>query len=532
MSERFGEILSQSGNKRGTDDRVLANVPAQQRDLVLTGMRWSVWLSSLAVPCGAAINLLLARVSPETIGTYGLLGVYTGLTATFLYFGGDAVLMRFIPECSRETRLSFLFSYLLVVVAVLVPWLVFAYLCPAAVGWVLGEDANGWFGFLILCLAPVPISFMMVVACLKGMLEIRASQTLAKSLPIISLLVYGLLFLVARPLLASHPTAIIWGVYLGLTGVLLIVGAVYVLRLCGRPQVRFYLPSGFWRYAFDTQQVSAVYYLNRVDYVLVLNFGGLAMLGRYVAVMTVAAVVPKMSALVMDTLLPSLTNMIAARNHSGAGQVFMLHMRVLLLVTVALTCAIMLLAVPITSAMGAKYRSVEGLITLMAMFQGIASPGLFGGTLLASIGRQRLAVWTGLLNLALFSFIFIGTWHRWNLSGAIVAYGLAILVSNSTLMAIALRTATIYPSIGGLWLKAALVQVAVGVIAFWPIPRGLTITVLVWLGGMALFFWLAHYNVAEIEGLVRTFAPNFSLRLRQALAAHAEKTVEPGVASD
>jgi O-antigen/teichoic acid export membrane protein len=493
----------------GTGTAVLSDVPAHQRQRVLSGMRWSVWLSAFAVPFGAAINLLLARVGPEAIGVYGLLSVYIGLITAFFYFGGDTVVIKFTPDCSEEDRASFLLSYLVVILIVLIPWLVFAYFCPTAVRLVLGKSVGDRTDFLLLCLAPSPIVFHMVVASLKGMLEIRFSQALAKLLPIISLLAYGLIFVIARPLLASHPTSVIWGIYLGLTGVLATIGARRVFRLCGRPRIRFHLPPGFWRYAFDTQQVGIVNFLtNRIDYVLVLNFGGLVVLGHYVAIMAVAATVPMMNGLFMDTLLPSLTNTIAAGNHRAAAQVFTMHMRILFLVVVAVSCAIMVLAVPATLVMGAKYRSIAGLIILMTMIQGIASPGAFGGTLLSSVGRQRLAVWTGLLDVALFSTLFLGTWHRWNLTGAVMAYGLAILVSNSALMAIALRTAPIYPSIMGLWLKAALVQTGVGIMALWWMPLGPVTAVLIWVAAMVTFLRLSHYDGPEFKLLAQTFIPS------------------------
>ena len=103
---------------------VLGDVPEHQRHRILSGMRWTVWLSAIAVPFSVAVNLLLARVGPETLGVYGLLSVYVTLTSAFLYFGGDTVVMRYIPECRPEERASFLVSYLAVIFAVMSGWLV------------------------------------------------------------------------------------------------------------------------------------------------------------------------------------------------------------------------------------------------------------------------------------------------------------------------------------------------------------------------------------------------------------------------
>jgi len=214
-----------------------------------------------------------------------------------------------------------------------------------------------------------------------------------------------------------------------------------------------------------------------------------------------------MNNLFMDTLLPSLTNMIASRNARGAGQVFMIHMRILFLITVAAGCAVMLLAAPAAEVMGPKYRSVEGLIVLMTMFQCIASPGAYGGTLLSSIGRQRLAIWTGLLDAAMFSALFLATWHRCNLTSAVIAYGLALLFSNCLLMTIALKTEPMFPSIAGLWFKAALVQTGVGAVAMWWMPRGPLATLFIWAAALTVFLWASHYEQREWKLLVRMFGP-------------------------
>lgn len=516
-------------DKRGA---ILAHLPEHQRHRILSGMRWTVWLSALAIPFSVSVNLLLARVGPETIGVYGLLSVYIGLTSAFLYFGGDTVVVRYIPECGREDRASFLVSYLVVILAVMSGWLVFAWFCPAAIRLAFGETYDGGFDFLLLCLSVIPITFAMVVASLKGMLEIRVSQLLTKLLTIGSLAIYATIFVFDRTLLSVDPTAIIWSVYLGLSAILGVIGAVKVVRLCGTPRLRWFLPAGFWSYAFSTQQVSVASFLaNRLDYVLIVNFGGLRLLGQYVAITVVASTVPIMSGFFMDTLLPALTNTVAARNYAGAAQVFTVHMRILLLVTTAMSCAVMVLAVPTTAIMGSKYGSLGGLIIFMTAVYGIASPGSIGGTLLSSIGRQQLGVWVRILNLCLFVCLFLPLWQRWDLTGAVVAYGVALVAANLTLMTIALRTARIFPSISGLWLKSAAVQAMVSFAALWWMPLGLASAALTWVGAMVLFLWLARYDWSELRGLAQTFSPSFGVRLVTSPEEPVTTPVEPRIVS-
>jgi len=138
----------------------------------------------------------------------------------------------------------------------------------------------------------------------------------------------------------------------------------------------FYLPRGFWKYVGATQFVAAVnLFSQRLDYVLILNIAGLGLLGDYVALSTVAITIPTLNTFFLDTLLPSLTNLIASRNTSAAAQVLSMHVRILLLVNTMSTCAVMLLSALVVRIMGPQYSGLQNLLVLMALFQGLGNPG-------------------------------------------------------------------------------------------------------------------------------------------------------------
>lgn len=78
--------------------------PSELRTRIFVGMRWTVWLSILALPFSFGTNVILARIGPEAIGTFGLLAVYISIVAAFLYLGSDSVIIKFIPELAAERR--------------------------------------------------------------------------------------------------------------------------------------------------------------------------------------------------------------------------------------------------------------------------------------------------------------------------------------------------------------------------------------------------------------------------------------------
>jgi O-antigen/teichoic acid export membrane protein len=472
------------------------------------------------------MNLLLARVGPETLGTYGLLSVYIALSSAFLYFGGDAVVMRFIPECRSEDRASFLVSYLLIIVIAIGGWLTFVRICPVTLRLVFGKSYDSRFSFLLLCCSIVPIGFSMVVAALKGMLDIRVSQLLAKALTVCSLVAYTAFVYWDRTIFLTHPTVVIWIVYLGLSAVLGFVGLGRLVRLCSVRRLRWYLPSDFWRYAVNTQQVSVVSFLGqKLDYLLIANFGGLKLLGQYVAVNAIASIIPVLSGIFMDTLLPALTNTLAARNYAGATQVFAMHMRILFFAITATTCAVMLLAIPATAAMGNTYKCLGVPIIMLALAYGVGFPGSFGGIILAAVGRQNLGIWALSLNTLILVCIFFPLWRQFHLVGAVLACSVALVVSNIALMIIALRAARAFPSMSAVWIASAAVQGTVSFTALRWMPLGIVSAAWIWIGAMAVFVCLASYSSHELIDLGQTLFPGFGRRLSE---NDEESASEPG----
>lgn len=490
--------------------QLIAEVPDHQRYRILSGMRWTVWLAALALPFSYANTALLARVSPEAIGIYGLLTVYIGVVTAFLYLGGNSVVIRFIPELNSADRLSFLASYLTVILIALLPWLGLASIWPDKLHYLFGERGDGYFYLLILWLSPVCIVFSLIVSTLKGMLEIRWAQALMRLLTFGSFLLYASLYLGARSFLKAHYSGVIWGVYLGLVTLGVGLGFDRLMRLTpwsrSAARLRFFLPQGFWRYALATQQVGLVAFLSeRTDYVLMLNFGGLQALGKYVAVASLSMLIPAVNTFFLDTLLPSLTNLVAARNYKGASDVFAMHMRILLVVNTGMTTGVMLMAGPLTMLLGANYISLRTPVVLMTLLVGLGAPGSVGTALLASVGKQQREVWIRLAAIGIFVTLFLALWPRWQLIGAVLAYGLTLFTLNALLLLVARFSTPIPFSIAADYAKFGLVALLTAAIALRSLPTAYSL--FIWPLAVLLFLLAARYRLAECIALIRCFVP-------------------------
>lgn len=490
----------------------LGAVPAHQRGRIVSGMRWTFWLSALSAPFGYGTSALLARTGPKVIGTYGLLMVYITLISSIFYLGGDAVTVKYVPEIEPDRRPEFLVSYLLVICLGFLPWLAFAALWPHGLHYLFGSEGGVPFQFMVLCLSPIYIVFSLVAAALKGMLEMAWAQALVRIVTVGSFLLYAILFFFERGLLETYYTELIWAIYLGLVALAAIVGFHQLRKLEGWRsswrRLHFCVPRGFWRYALALEESSALGFLMaRLDFILVLNFAGLAILGKYVAIFAVAQAIQVANTYFVDALLPSLTNVLAARNLEAASQIYSVNLRILFVVNMMLTCALIFFIGPIVAIMGHAYASITGLFVLMILFYGLAAPAAIGGTALTSVGMQQRSVWVNLGQVALFFVLFIGMWHRWHLLGAILAQGISMLISYVVLLTVArfsvpfkfsaAKDYVVFLLVGGLAGAAALL--------FGPLP--LPIAMFAWVVAVLAFLWLAGYRRNEAKMLVVFFLP-------------------------
>lgn len=503
------------GNSQTTVEMMEA-VPTELRDRIVSGMRWTLWLSILAVPFSYGTSLLLARTGPEVIGTYGLLMVYVGVVSSLLYFGGDAVVIKFAPELETHRRMSFLLSYFLVILGTLFFWLPLAALWPESLRYLFGERGGPRFHLFILWFSPLYILFSLVVAALKSVLEMRWAHILLRTLTIGSFAIYTFLFFAYHGLLATQYAKLIWGVFFGLITLGTLFGLRHLLRSAKWNfewrGLRLFLPRGFWRYTLYTEQASVVrFFMLRLDLILVLNFGGLALLGKYVVIVSLAEIIRTANHVFTDTLLPSLTNLFASGNPTAASEVFSLNLRILFVVHVAATCALMFLVGPMLTLLGPHYISLRELFVLMLLFAGLSAPGAVGGTLLTSVAKQQRAVWVGVGQLALFIVLFMSLWPRWQLGGAVVASGASEFLSNLVLLAVARFSSPVRFSATRDYVLFAIFGVAASLIALRFVPLNPFLAITAWAGAVGLFLLLAHYTVPECGALIFCFIPLGSL---------------------
>jgi O-antigen/teichoic acid export membrane protein len=490
---------------------LLHAVPGDVRLRIFSGLRWALWLTLLSTPFSYGITVLLARTSPEALGTYGTLTVYLAAVTCFFYLGGDTVVIKFLPGLPPERRTAFVLSYGLVVGLWFSAWFVVLAVWPQILHLLFGKMGDPGFHLLLIALAPVVLLLNVAAGALKGLLDIQRAHALVRSITVAQCVVYAVLFLAFPGVLATTYGTLVWGLYLALALLASAVGLVWLFRRdrlpLDRGSVRWWLPPGFWAFAVSSQVVSVVwFFLGQLDALLVINFGDVAELGRYVAIMSVAMVARVVSSLVIETLLPSLTNAWASGGRPAASEVFTMYWRLLLIVNTALGCGLILFVGPISRLLGPEYMARQPLLVLAALLVVLSCPGWIGGSVLSSAGEQHRSIWIGLGQLAVFVALFAAWWPGLRLTGAVLAYGVSVLASHSALLLAARRNVPLdFSALREYFKFAAVVTVAAAASARLPLTPPVAATL--WTAAVAGFVAWAGYRPAEVLDLLRRLVP-------------------------
>jgi O-antigen/teichoic acid export membrane protein len=489
-----------------TKTTLLPAVPREVRVRIFSGLRWALWLTVLSTPFSYGITVLLARSGPEVLGTYGTLVVYLGAVTAFFYLGGDNVTIKFLPELLPERRAPFLLSYALVIALWFCGGLIALSIWPDSLRLLFGKVGDRRSHLLLVSLAPICLSMSLVIGALKGLLDVQLAHALLRSLTVAQCLAYAVLFLGFPTLLARHYGVLVWGLYLTLALLATLVGLFHLLErrriVLSRRPLEFWLPPGFWAYTLSAQMVSVIwFFLVQLDALLIINFGDLADLGRYVAIMTVPMVARVASNLVIETIMPSLTNAWASGGPAAASEVFTMYWRLLLIVNTALGGGLILFVGPISRLMGPEYVARQPLMVLATLLVVLACPGWIGSSLLSSAGEQHRSIWIGLGQLALFVALFAAWWPAWRLAGAVLAYGTSLLASHSALLLAARRNVPLDFAAARDYFKfAAVVTLAAAASA--RLPLNPVMAAALWLVALGGFLAWARYRPAECVDLL------------------------------
>jgi len=479
----------------------------------ITGAKWTIILSVIALPISYVTNIILGRLSPEVLGTYSLLNIFIIFVTSFILFGGNNVIVRFLPQIDRDRRAPFLKGYLLVTVAIAVAAIAIIFFFPQILELLLGENLpEGDLSYLLIILVPVVTLFFVFVYTLNALMEIKTSVILRQAIVYGNFVVFLVLFFFARTFFSEHASAIIWGFSLALYIVMALLSWLLTrkkMRIAGKgnpspTKLEPYLPTGFWGFSLFVHASSIVYFVyDKVDQLFVVHYFNVGELGLYYAALQTALLIRFIPMLIGNVLLPTFSNLIASNDteliHKGYQEVVKYNT---LLTVVASLCCIFF-SKEILGLFGVAYVGNHLVLVMLAIFLGMASMGGINSSLVIAKGRAGIYLLNSLAQIALqiaLMFFLIG---RLGVLGLAISRGASVILAQIGLILIVTRVLNMGIKIPRQYI-ISIPTIALAAILYFTVSSGsIIISVASFLGCLAFFLYFGRYSLRDVDFILR-----------------------------
>lgn len=469
------------------------------------GIRVTFLLSVLAVPVSYLTQVVLARTSHEAVGLFAGVLLWAGFVQCFYYFGGNPVLIRYLPIVPAPQRPSFLLSYGAMVLGLTLLGMLFFSFVPDLFRSFAGPTMGGYVFPLFFLVALVTIFYQVAVTALKALLELAVAQVLIRVSTVGYLVVFGTFFFIARDWFQLHMFAVIAAAYLAVLTLSSSLAWFYLVRALrsGAAPLRWYVPEGFWRFSLLTQASSIVnFFASRLDQVLVLAYGSISGLGIYFILVQLAAAIQLISGFFLDGLFPALSNVLTRVGPEAARAVYYQGARFNQVIITTSALLLLCFHKTILSTFGAQYPNYWPVFFVLVVFSGLNSMGTLNAYLLIGTGRMDLLLYCQGLQVTMFLVLFQLLNAKQSLFMLALANGLAMsggllatIVATLRLLPFELRIPREF------WASLVTLLMATGVAA-WAGPSSLAGSVFLFVITEALFLVLGGYRRKEILCLV------------------------------
>ncbi len=472
----------------------------------IIGAKWLLVTNGLGMPAAALIALMLGRAGPTVLGTYALAQMLIGVITTFVLYGGEPVLSVFMPKISdAEARGRFVFSYMLILLAMMAASLSLFWLFPNIFQFVLQQefDMRGYLWFVSLAILVVATETLVNTG--TGLMLIQTTAVARQMMRLMLLPIVAIMFFFKRDTLVDNSLPYILGGFAAgyiLAMIICVISLVRDQRFKLRPG--WFLPPGFWAFSFTTMMATVFTFLyGNIDRMAVLAISDLKGLGMYQAVLSINALLERFLLILRPSITPTFANLLGANHQDVFNRAFSILGRWTTVPITLMSLVTMAFSREILGLFGQEYVGYAYLLTLF---------GLVG--IIRSLNTSTLVITT-----CMEKNVFMFTQQFLNMLGQVALT--LIFISGYGVMAIAgakMLSVSIASLAGVFYVffvlsnsrklplsyKAAVLTGAVmTIMRIWLVPTGWLPAAVLMLLCTVLFAMVSRFGFGEIRGIIR-----------------------------
>lgn len=509
----------------------------------ISGAKWKVILSIIAMPISYATNIILGRISPEALGIYNLLSIFIVSVTTFILFGGSNVIIKYLPEIEKDKKVSFLAGYILIIflIAIFAIGLIFFY--PQILELIFGQYLPSDILPYLIIFIPIIILYFVFDYALNALMEIKTSIIIRQVIIYGNFIMFSILFLFYRDFFREHLWMIIWFlsfVFYTILGLLVLFLTTKKIKITSLKKsisknhdreclsvnnkgevtsrklpcsfritsefknLKPYLPNRFWSFALFVHLSTIVYFASdKIDQLLILRYFSIPKLGLYYAALQTAMLIRLIPMLLGSVLLPTFSNLLAS-NEMGLiqkGYQEIVKFNTLIVVPAALFC--IFFSKEIMGLFGKEYIENYLVLVALASFFSTTSIGVVNNSLIIAKGRMGIYL-LGQIIISIFGFILMLLLiNRLGVLG--LAIGRGAIVALWQVISIIIVTIVLHMDIKiPKSYKAGLTTLLIALLLYLVIPTHNTFShTTLFLSCLSFFIYFANYSKEDLDFVFR-----------------------------
>lgn len=249
----------------------------------IQGIKWSLIVGILYLPCLYILQLVLGKVSPETIGVYSAIQVFSQMVIVFVFLGGPQIFANFLPRMeSDEKKLGFLLVYTIIIFSLLILFLTLIYFFPFLQAFFVKGGLKG----SLLCFFPIYAFlfslFFLLRSTLNGLFEHKKIAFLDRTQLFGLLFIFLGFFFFDLDFLKKHYICILMISVLLVNLIGSLIGGFFLFKKLSFSKSKLFLPERFWSFASQIHlAVVFAFIFDNIDKLFILKIGSFGLLGYY-----------------------------------------------------------------------------------------------------------------------------------------------------------------------------------------------------------------------------------------------------------
>lgn len=400
----------------------------------IAGAKYAVLSSLLSIPLTYGINVILGRISPEALGTYGLVLVFIAVITTFILFGGNTLVIKMLPEIKDDKKIPFLLTYLALTLFIAFIFIIFILFFPGVFKLITQINLTSMvFKFFILFI-PVVIIQQIILYALNGMMEIKTSVLLEKLIPAGTFLFFLSLSIFYKEFIITNYEILIWVTYISLILISAILGGMLLIQRLKQKyrfnKVEFFIPNNFWPFALFVHASTLLFFFyDKVDNLFMVNYFSVSELGYYVAALQTAMLVTLIPSLLGRVMLPAFSNLLAANDTYLIRKGYEAIVKYIVIISVPIALFLMFFSKQVMGIFGASYITRSTPLVILSACFGLASMGQINSSLVMLKNKMGLYLLNSIIQISIQIILILLLIRTHEAVGVSIARAVGLLIA-------------------------------------------------------------------------------------------------------